>query len=133
MDTSIPFGGKFRTKTLKTLPLRIFSGIEYWIRVHPFLNSARNETQYRQLIVEPMSEYKVVHFVIYLQEWSPRIVPIMSRSLSSFLSILKELDFEENTKKLIFIRLINTTIQSTCYILCCRDKVMTTIARVVFT
>ena len=35
---------------------------------------------------------------------------------------MKELDLDENTRKLIVKILINITIQSTCYVVCSRNK-----------
>ena len=114
-------------KSSKTLLLRAFFRIGYCIRFRSFLNSSRNETKYRQLLVEPMYRNKLVHFV----NSSTRTVAVMSRSLTTFFNILKELDCKENMNKPIFNRLINTTIQLTCYICCFGHKVMTTITKVV--
>ena len=46
----------------------------------------------------------------------------MSKSLSSFLDMTKELDFGENARDFIVRRLMNIAIRSTYFVFCFRKK-----------
>ena len=47
---------------------------------------------------------------------------VMSNSSSSFLDMMKDLDFDENTRKFIVRRLMAISIRATYYFFCRRNK-----------
>ena len=64
------------------------------------------------------SQYKEVRFV----NLSMGALGVMSNSSSSFLDMMKDLDFDENTKKFIARRLMAISIRAKYYIFCRRKK-----------
>ena len=64
------------------------------------------------------SIYKEVRFV----NISMGAFGVMSTSSTSFLDMMKDLDFDENTRKVIARRLMAISIRATYYIFCRRNK-----------
>ena len=81
-------------------------------------NLIRKEKKYRQLILELRSQYKDV-FVVNL---SMGALGVISNSSNSFLDMMKDLSFDENTRKSIVRRLTNIAIRATYYIFRLRNK-----------
>ena len=83
-----------------------------------YSNAIRKEKKYQQLMMELRSQYKEVHFV----NLSMGALDVMSNSSTSFLDMMKDLGFDDNTKSFIVRRLIAISIRATYYIFCRRNK-----------
>ena len=64
------------------------------------------------------SQYKEVHFV----NLSMGALGVMSNSSTSFLDMMKDLDFDENTRSFIIRRLMAISIRAKYFIFCRRNK-----------
>ena len=113
-------GDTFRPDLLLILPSNCLYVLELTVGYESNLysNSIRKEKKYRQLMLELRSQYKEVCFV----NLSMGALGVMSNSSSSFLDMMKNLDFDENTRKFITRRLMAISIRATYYIFCRRNK-----------
>ena len=74
--------------------------------------------KYQQVMLELRSQYKEVHFV----NLSMGALGVMSKSSTSFLDLMKDLGFDDNTRSFIIRRLMAISIRATYYIFCRRNK-----------
>ena len=120
LSPSIITGDTFRPDLLLILPSNCLYVLELTVGYESNLysNSIRKEKKYRQLMLELRSQYKEVRFV----NLSMGALGVMSNSSSSFLDMMKDLDFDENTRKFIARRLMAISILATYYIFCRRNK-----------
>jgi len=120
LSPSIITGDTFRPDLLLILPSNCFYVLELTVGYESNLysNSIRKEKKYRQLMLELRSQYKEVRFV----NLSMGALGVVSNSSSSFLDMMKDLDFDENTRKFITRRLMAISIRATYYIFCRRNK-----------
>ena len=120
LSPTIIIGDRFRPNLLLILPSNCLYVLELTVGYESNLysNSIRKEKKYRQLMLELRSQYKEVRFV----NLSMGALGVMSNSSSSFLDMMKDLDFDENTRKFIARRLMAISIRATYYILCRRNK-----------
>ena len=69
-------------------------------------------------MLELRSQYKEVHFV----NLSMGALGVMSNSSTSFLDMMKDLGFDENTRSFIIRRLMAISIRATYFTFCRRNK-----------
>ena len=79
--------------------------------------SIRKEKKYQQLL-ELRSQYIEVHIV----NLSMGALGVMSTSSTSFLDMIKDLGFDDNTRSFIVRRLMTISIRATYYIFCRRNR-----------
>ena len=121
LSPSVISRDNFRPDLLSILPINCLYILELTIGYEPNLssNSIRKEKNYRQLLMEQRSQYKKCLFV----NLSMEAFGVMSRSSISFLDMMKDLDFNEDTRKFIIKKLMNITIGSNiAYYIFCRRK-----------
>ena len=120
LSPSVITGNIFRPDFVLILPsncpyvLELTVGYEFNL----YSNSIRRQKKYRQLMLELKSQYKEVRFV----NLSMRALSVMGNSSTTFLDMMKDLDFEENTRKFIARRLMAISIRATYYTFCRRNK-----------
>ena len=81
-------------------------------------NSVRKATKYTPLLQDLSSSYNKVIFI----NVSMCALGVMDSSCDSFLTLLKDLNFENVTQRRIIMKKINIAIRSTYYIFCQRNK-----------
>ena len=120
LSPSIITGDTFRPDLLLILPSNRLYVLELTVGYESNLysNSIRKEKKYRKLMLELRFQYKEVRFV----NLSMGALGVMSNSSSFFLDIMKDLHFDENTRKFIARRLMAISIRATYYIFCRRNK-----------
>ena len=101
-----------KTKTLYILELTI--GFETNIKV----NSDRKALKYNPLHHSLRSTYGQINFI----NLSLDTLGTVGSSSYSFSELLKAVDFDNKTLKVILSRIMNITIRCTYYIFCCRNK-----------
>ena len=123
LNPSIITGDKFRPELLFILPSNHLFILELTIGYESNLssNSLRKKAKYKELVSELQNRYDKVHFV----NLSMGALGTMGSSSSSFLDMLKDLDFDEGARSFIVKRVINISIRTTYYIFCCRNKAWT--------
>ena len=120
LSPSIITKDTFKPDLLLVLPSNCLYVLELTVGYESNLysSSIRKEKKYRQLMLELKSQYKKVHFVNQYMG----ALGVMNISSTSFLDMMKDLDFDENTRKFIARRLMAISIRATYYIFCRRNK-----------
>ena len=120
LSPSILTGDTFRPDLLLLLPLNCLYVLELTVGYESNLysNAVRKEKKYQQLMLELRSQYKEVHFV----NLSMGALGVMSNSSTSFLDMMKDLGFDENTRLFVIRRLMAISIRATYFIFCRRNK-----------
>ena len=114
LSPSILTGDTFRPDLLLLLPLNCLYVLELTVGYEPnfYSNAIRKEKKYQQLMLELRSQYKEVHFV----NLSMGALGVMNNSSTSFLDMMKDLGFDENTRSFIIRRLMAISIRATYFI-----------------
>ena len=108
LSPSIISGDTFRPVLLLIFPSNCLYVLELTVGYESNLssNSIRKEKKYRQLMLGLRSTYEEVPFV----NLSMGALGVMSNSSASFVDMMKDIDFDESTRKFIIRRLMNISI-----------------------
>ena len=81
-------------------------------------NSVKKATKYTPVLQDVSSSYNKVMFI----NVSMGALGVMGSSCDSFLTLLKDLNFDKVTQRRIILKTINIAIRSAYYIFCQRNK-----------